>query len=410
MNNLFQDLILFFVKCSDGNTYGFGNQGYIYRRLSDAFWKIVYKDPNGKIKGAVEKPSNGGKTYLQWATNNHLMRKEISGNQNWTDVTIINSNLTGADWHTMVQVGGANMICNGSWLAMVGYDDSYTNEALNLVPGNISKTIIERGGRSIIGTFKAGYPTKGINAMIDAEYPLSQVGDDGDIIFANMSDTMPAKKFPKGGSINPNGVTNEVDQAEFFEWEQGALSWIDKQTVGNLSLWGVFGADSTYNGVYSYGRKNKDQPFTMNLEYNLEVDEIGAVTNIDGTTIMSYRNGSLYGVKAVDPDNKAVAEYESLEFKAPIKKPVNITIWNTVELFMKALPSGSSVELWYRFNKTGSFVRAYTAEGSTSFSTANGKKAVFRIVEEGEIYEEKIILRPIGNLSPEIYRSRTYFT
>jgi hypothetical protein len=409
LNNVFVDLIRFFVKCSDGNTYGFGNAGNIYRRHSDAFWRNVYKDPDGEIKGAIEKPSSAGKTYLQWATSTKLMQKEIPGADDWSDTEIVAENLTDSEWHTMIQLGGANIICNKSWLAMCGYDDSFTNEALDLIPGNVAKTMVERDGRAIIGTFKTGFPDKGINGMIDTEVPLSQVGDNGELFFANMSDTMPAKRFPGGGKVNPGGVTNEIEQVNFFEWDQDALSWIDKQSVGNMSLWGVFDADAGKNGVYSYGRKNKEQNFTLNLEYALEVDQIGAVVNVEGVTLISYVDGSDFGVKAVDSATKAQGTWESLEFKSPMKLPESITEWKYAEVFMEALPEGANIEFWYKMNKVDDWTQAKTASGETNFSTSGGKKAVFRIGAQGDVYERKIIMNPIGNLSPEIFRVRTYF-
>ena len=296
LNNVYVDLVLFWVKASDGNAYGFGNAGNVYRRYPDGYTRNVYKDPNGAIKGAIEKPSSTGATYLQWATNTSIKQKPLPGSSTWGDVTEIANNLTGTDWHTMKQIGGANYIANGSKLALVGYDDSYTNEALDIVPGNLIKTIIERNGRAVVGTYKAGYLNKGVNGAIDCEYPLTQIGNDGELFFANFADSMPVKHFPGGGRVNPGGVTNEVDQIEIFDWVFGADSWIDKQSLGNMSLWGVFDADTDRNGVYTYGRKNKEQPFTMNLEYALEVDEIGAVANVDGTTIISYRDGTDFGV------------------------------------------------------------------------------------------------------------------
>ena len=60
-------------------------------------------------------------------------------------------------------------------------------------------------------------------------------------------------------------------------------------------------------------------------------------------------------------------------------------------------------------NKTGSWIQATLANGTTTYSVASGKKAVFNIGAEGEIYEQKIVLTPTVNSSPEIYRSRTYF-
>lgn len=410
--NVFEGLIYFFVKCTDGNTYGFDNVGHIYRRLPGGFWRMVYTDPLGSIKGAEEKPSSGA-TYLQWATNNHVMRKPIPGNSNWTDVEVIASNLTGADWHTMKQIGGSNMICNKSHIAFVGYDDSYTNEGLDLIPGNTAKTIIERNGRAVIGTVKDWDITRGVNAMLDAEQPLAQIGSDGELFYANFTDSMPVKRFPGGGRVNPGGVCNEIDQVNIFDWEQTAQSWIDKQTLGNMSLWGVFDADidadATRNGVYSYGRKNKAQEVTMNLEYALDVDEIGAIVNVEGITLISYRDGSEFGVKAVDLENKAIGTYESLEFRVPIKKPESPTIFGMTEIFMEPLHEGCSVLYFYKMNHASTWTQAYTAEGSQSYSKTNGTKGVFRIGEQGDIFEEKIVLMPSGNTSPVVLRSRTYF-
>jgi|TARA_R100000049_G_C1945420_1_gene90424 hypothetical protein len=397
------------VKGTDGHTYQFGNAGNIYRRFNDGYVRNVYKDPDGGIKGAIEKPSSTGKTYLQWATDTKVKQKELPGNADWSDVETVADNLSGADWHTMKQVGGANYIANGSKLALVGYDDSWTPEALDLIPGNIAKTLIERNGRTVIGTFKTGFPNKGVNGMIDCEVPLSQIGDDGELFFTNFTDSMPVRRFPGGGRVNPGGVSNVVDQVEIFDWVFGADSWVDKQTMGNMSMWGVFGADTDRNGVYYYGRKTKEQPFALNLEYALEVDEIGAVHRVEGVTLISYRDGTAFGVKAVDPTTKATGTYESLEYRAPVKYPERPTIWKKAEIFMEALLVGCSIEFHYKMNHAANWTQAYTADGNLSFSSTGAKKAVFRIGEEGDVFEKKIVLKPSGNTTPEVLRSRAYF-
>lgn len=415
VSTIFQDLIKWFVACTDGFIYGFGNTGYIYRRDSDGTWVTVYKDADGEIKGASEWYSQTGASYLYWATNSKLNRKRIPGLSNWNDVNIggvgtwPKVNLETTDSHMMREAGGSLIIANRGYLALVGYDDSYTNEALDLIPGNIAKTIVERNGRTIVGTVPVSDPDKGINAAIDCEVPLAQIGDNGELFYANMSDSIPVKRFPGGGKVNPGGVANVVQQANFFEWEQTAISWIDKQSVGNLSQWGVYDADVGYGGIYSYGRKNKNQPFVLNLDYLLDVDEIGAVITIAGTTLISYQDGSEFGVKASDANNKAEAVYEGLDLKAPVKKPVNITTWMTAELFMKPLPENTWVEFWYKRNKTGGWLRAKTADGDTQFNTTNEKKAVFSIGCEAEIFEPRVLLHPYGNTTPEVYRIRINF-
>lgn len=408
--NVYEDLVIAFVKGTDGHTYEFGNAGNIYRRFTDGYVRNVYKDPDGSIKGAIEKPSSTGVTYLQWATDTKVKRKLLPGASDWSDVTTVADNLTGADWHTMKQVGGANYIANGSKLALVGYDDSWTNEALDLIPGNIAKTLIERNGRTVVGTFKTGFPNKGVNGMIDCEVPLSQIGTDGEIFFTNFTDSMPVRRFPGGGRVNPYGVANVVDQVEIFDWIYGADSWVDKQTMGNMSMWGVFGADTNRNGVYYFGRKNKEQPFALNLEYALEVDEIGAVVNVEGVTLVSYRSGTSFGVKAVDSTTKATGTFESLEFRSPTKEAETLTVWEATELFMEPLLVGCSVEYHYKLDHASSWTQAYTADGALSFSSTGGKKAVFRIGAQGDVFEEKIVLNPSGNTTPEVLRSRTKFS
>lgn len=416
LKTVFSDLIIKFVKCSDGKVYGFGKMGYIYKR-DNGYWIQVY-DAHERITGAEEKPSYGGKIYLEWAGLTTLHRKEIPGKSDWNDVDVAGSvqgdtwpktNLNSQEWHTMANVSGDVMIANGSWLAMSAYDDSYTNEALDIIPGNIIKTVVERNGRAVLGTCKAGDPNKGVNGAIDSEVPLSQVGTDGQIFYADFTNSMAVKRFPGGGRVNPNGVCNQIDPVQFFDWETNALSWIDKQTVGNLALFGIFDADEGKGGVYSYGRQDKEHSFVMNLEYQLDVDEIGAICVIDGITLVSYQDGSDFGVLATDVNNKATAIYEGLDFKAPVKKAEQITTWTLAEIFMNPLPSGASVQFWYKIDKTGAFIQAKTADGLDAYTKALGKKATFRIVADGQIFEPRIVLIPSGNNDPEVHRLRVYF-
>ena len=418
LNTVFQDLVMKWVKCTDGYVYGFGNTGYIYRVDQDWFVQIVYKDPDGEIKGAAEWFNEGGQAWLYWATSKKLHRKLIPGRSDWNDVDTAQGVISGDVWpkqnltssvpHTMTVSGGSLLICNGSWLALVGYDDSYTNEAVDLIPGNISKTIVERAGRAIVGTYRDSDPNNGINAMIDSEVPLAQVAD-GQIYFSNLSDSIPVKSFPGGGKCNPGGVVNLVNQSNIFEWEQNALSWISKQGVGNLAMFAVYNADSGKNGIYSYGRTNKNKSFTLNLDYEMDVDELGALESVDNVLLVSYRDGVGFGAKIVDSTTKATAIYEGLEWNPPKKTIEAQTTWTEVELYMAQLPDGARVEFWYKLDKASNFTKARTISGESQFTKPNQRKASFTIQCPGDIYEPRVVLIPIGNLGPEVYRIRTYF-
>jgi len=418
LTTVFSDLIVDWVKCSDGSLYGFGNTGKIYKRPSQDQWLQVY-DLHKPIVGAEEKPSAGGKLYLEFATATELHRKEIPGLSNWNDVDAPGvvqgdswpkTNLDQEDWHMMSQVGGDVLIANGSKLAMSAYDDSYTNEALDLIPGNIVRSIIERSGRAVLGTFRISDPTMGVNGMIDTEVPLAQIGDDGYIYYNDFKNSISVKRFPGGGKINPAGIWNEVSQAEFFDWGQTALSWIDKQNVGNMACFAVYNADAGKGGIYTYGRKNKNQPFVMNCEYQFDADVLGAGVNVAGVDLVSYRLGTTFGVKAVDLTNKATGYVDSLDLRAPVKYFIQLTEWKQVELYMKPLPANCAVEFWYRMDKVGDFVQATLPDGTLQYTIAGSQKAVFALGAKGEIYEYRVKLIPYRNDCPEIFRVKNLFT
>ena len=407
------DLIKFFVKSSvDGLLYGFGSTGKIYKRDNNGNYTLVYTDPDGEIRGAEEAPQNDKTVSFIWATATKLKRKPMPGAGNWSDVSTVATNLADVPYHTMKQVNGNVMICNGEKLAMWAYDGSFTNEALDLIPGNISKTLVERKGRTIIGCYQKSDPDSGINSAIDGEFPFIQVGNKGYIYLADGVSSIPIKQFPGGGKTNPSSVCNLIQQPEVFEWEEEALSWIDKQEVGNFALFGVYGAEKNfYNGIYSLGRLTKNRPLILNLEYSLkDVQEIGALTSLNENIIVSYRkNPSMYGVRSIDFSKKAIANYQGLELKAKPKGFGEKTFWDIAEILLAPLPSGCKIFFNYRLNKSGNFIPATTIEGRTSYDKTGGTKALFSIKQEAEIFEPEVILGPNGNLSPEVFRIRIYF-
>lgn len=423
----FDALIDWFVPSSDGNVYGFCRNGDILKRTSAGVWTLVYTDTNGAILGAWEWLISNGKRYMFWATATRLNAKEIPGNSTWsvdinadivvgaTTYTYPKTNLTSTTNHMMLGVGGgvgALPILNDETLALVGYDGSYTTEILRFTPGQKGKVLLQRGNNLIMGTIAKNQlyessmfmwdghdtqdafgfddvkpiPLKDIGAMIDIEVPLVVDGK-GQVFYSDFTSGQPIFTFPDNGIVSPGGVTNEEYLAYFGVWDND-----DKA------------------GIYSYGRKNKNSNLVPNLEYAITCTEIGAIIKVGDDLLVSYNNNGTYGVKNIDPDNKAVAVYESID----LPKPSNFTFqqsltWDAVVLKMDALPSGCSVSVKYRMDKEGDFVDANLRDGSTSFSTADGKEAVFLVRDKGEIGELQITLTPSGNDTPEVREIEWYF-
>ncbi|GAG43271.1 unnamed protein product, partial [marine sediment metagenome] len=178
---------------------------------------------------------------------------------------------------------------------------------------------------------------------------------------------------------------------------------------GNMALFAVYNADSGKGGIYSYGRKNKNHPFVLNLDYQFDADELGAVVSVDGVAVVSYKDGANYGVKAVDSTAKAIGIYEGLDFPPSLKKPIHIDNWKYVEITCKPLPDGSSIEFWFKLNKYGNFIRAKMESGSDVFRARDETKAVFLIAEDAKMFEPRVVLNPIGNISPEVIKIEVFF-
>jgi len=408
------DLILFFVNCSDGNTYGFGDSGKIYKRIPAGVWSLVHTDVNGKIKGAAE--WNG---YLYWATDTKVGRKLIPGAADWSDaVDNWQTTLDSVDWHTMIVAAGtqgALFICNGDKLAMVDYSGVFTSNAVKIIPNNLTKCLISDDTDVIFGSVnkdnsEEGYlwawnslamnwkkrkrlPSKGVNALVMSEIIIAQVGLNGELFFSDLVNQQPIIAFPGGGYVNPGAVT----------------------TKGNLALFGVSGSD--HCGIYSYGRVRKNRVFALNLEYIpspniLSGIQIGAITMAGNYLLVSWKYGTApsitYGVDVLDLNHKSPAIYEGLDFDAgdsSISK-----VFSHVTLVMKALPDGASVKVKYRVNKSPVWIPATLGDGSETFDVAGETKAIFNVGAKGEIYEVRVELYPCDNTSPEIISINNYFT
>lgn len=419
------ELIKFTVPASDGKTYLFGSSK-IYEQASNGTITLKYTDADGQICGAEEMWIANGKKYLFWATSQKLKSKEIPGDSAWTDVnadivvgattyTYPQTNLTASTNHFMAIANGSLLICNGNNLAGVFYGGSYSNDVLRLLPDMQATTIIDKNDFAIIGskTFsgrknahlfqwetgslniisKQKVSTDSINALIDGEVMLMQGGTDGGIFFGDFVNKLPVLNLPYGGQVNPDAILEDEGVVYF----------------------GVYGCtDSTKDGVYSYGRNKKNGDFVPNLEYPITCDEIGAIEIIGGVLHISYAyddgGGTDYFWYKVDSTTKQEAVFESLDLQAPTRDQLTDNSWLSVELFLSALPTGTSVAVQYKIDKsTGSWIDAQLDGDTSDLDTAGTKRAVFVIGAIGEVIEIRIVLTPSGDDSPEVHKALVYF-
>lgn len=392
------DMPLWFVNCDDGNTYAFGDLGNIYKITSAGVVTKVYTDAGGKITGAAQW-FDATNTYLYWATTNgYLHRINITGA--WaTDVDAgadwPKTNLNTGVWNTMGQADGALQICNKNKLAMVGYDSSYTNEALLLRPEVTAKTLIDSGDQvlvfagdgkrnSYIFPWEQQYlaylsplkiPTTVINAVVDAEVMLMNCGT-GFMNFCNMTYRYKMPVLTMDGICNPGGVVED----------------------DGLALFGVYGGSNS--GIWSYGRKKKNGVMAYNLEHYIDATEIGGLCKIGGVVHVAYKKTvgavTTYKIMKVDSANKAEATYISLDLILPEE-----TVLGQIRLINDDIPTGCKIAAFYSLDRSGTYIQAKMT-GDISEATA-GKGIIFEIGSPATICDVKLVLTPSGNTTPVVH-------
>ena len=175
-SSIFKDLILWFIPAPDNCIYGFGDNGYIYKRTAAGVWSQVYRvtEASKKIKGAClgyrYVSANSYQAVLYWCTDTRLHRKPIPGQSVWTayssggDVdapdtiggasqTYPKTNLSSASWHPMQISQQFVLIGNGNHLAGVSIEDgSYTTEteSVPLPPHLEIQTMVNRGDNEVV--------------------------------------------------------------------------------------------------------------------------------------------------------------------------------------------------------------------------------------------------------------------
>lgn len=417
------------VVSSDGNSYWGLANGKILKRTSAGVWSLVYTDAENVLYGLGEWVNDNGETGIYWATATKLHRKPIPGSASWTDVdvsagspaqTYPKTNLTSTTNHFMKISNGVFLICNKNTLAMVGYDESYTNQALQFIPGNMAQSILDLGDTALIATnredateqswvykwdgiaqnylSKTPVPISDVNAMVETEFILIQFGTNGGVHFFGTSTKIPVLNFPDGGKTEPSGVT-------VFD--------------AGLAYMGVYNNGTGKTGIYSYGRKAKNDSLVLNLEYGLDCDAIYALQSIGTDLLIAYKSGSQYGVKVVDTDTKASSGYyQSLVLDLNSEDDRDRVLGNiTVEC--AELPAGCSIEIWRRLNRVNTGGTDYTGtltgdddgwyqcalvDDTGSLSTTGATKGIFRCGDEANYVEVMAVLNCSGNLTPEVYK------
>lgn len=326
--------------------------------------------------------------------------------------------------HPMNFVGGSVIIANGRQMALYDFQDAYNGNALALPPNLIATSLLNRmsegtdksiiacrditNSNSWIVTWDGSSiswldkkPIKGdvVNSMgFLEEGVILQAGDKGNFKYWNYGEIVPFDELPGVESSNYGGITE----------------------YRSLTLFGLNGG--VKNGVYSFGRFETNKPLAINLEYipshgQTEDCEIGSLLGDGDDLYIGWKRtytpegGSAtieYGIDIIDHDNKAVAVYESLELTMG-NSHVDKLIKEVKVLLAETIPTGAKVKIEVRATNTPSdWTQVEMGNGQDEI--ISGKKGIFDIEAQGEVYEVRVTLTPTGNETPKIRSVSNFYS
>ena len=396
-----EDLIIKLVPVTATKSYGFGDSGKVYKIENEVVTNI-YTDPNGAILDA-----DYFYGYLYWTTSTKLGRC-IETSTNWSvDANPNFQTLYSSSYHPIYVVPKSDLMCIGNdrYVATLSSAAVFNGTALDLFYGWTVKCLTLMKPKLLIGA-KDGRKAELFEwDLISESYDPIEGWEERDII-----------AFLKG-----IGATY-IFTPDTLYWFGEGLSSRAKELpsevkLGAIDIWKgrmLFGGK---NGVYSYHQKNKNYPLALNLEYtpspitiaNFDSKniEIGAILGRGNDLLVSWKDGTTYGLDNIDLSNKADAVYESLQFDAD--RPFEDKLFRYLKIVTKPLPAGCSIKAKYKAQGEASWQEAKMGDGSLAFADAGETKAIFQIEAKGEIYEIRIELYSSGNDTPEIISLTTYF-
>lgn len=412
------------VSCSNGSTYWFGDSGGIYERVAAGTWAKVVVDVapaagSHAIKGAAEHDG-----YIYYAMQSRLGRIAVPAaggswagrDDNWA--TFTNAD---ADWHPMKIVNLILYIGDGNLVAQVE-DGAFTANALDLKLGLRIKALGRDDTNLLIGTFAAAnvaeteilswntwsvsysvadtLPEVGINAFLETD----------NLVIINAG--------TKGNTYTFDGRKAELYVQVKGDWSSTNKAVVHPEAVFNFNGLPLFGLSQSSGtgvnlGVYSLGRTNRKYPFVLNLdypisernsgEYYLTGIEIGAILGIGDQFLVSWKQGSTYGVDLLSLTTKLEKGWYTTRVAAVDRLMQDN--FGSVSVPYRALPENTSIKVYRKVNHAASFTEF---DASTEMETDTDRmvrRSTKNIGEANTVQVKTELTCSSGNVTPEVERT-----
>jgi len=401
------DLVLKILPCTDGNTYLFGStNGKIWKRTSAGVYTLEgTMTVGGSAVGIVNAIEDQGKIYYFSAAKvgRWVVGTAWSGrNDSWASFTVGTSS-----YHPVKKVNLIPYIGDGNLVAQIE-DDVFTGDALDLKTGVnvtalgnydvsllIGDTVSDVMGKAEIfnwNTYQSSFsysdeiPEKNISAFLDTDnYVLFCAGE-------------------KGNIYNYNGVQSQQIKRINGDWGIGKKAKVYSEAVvnyNNMPLFGVSNVSSNpcLQGVYSYARYSNAYPLIMNLEYvisqsKLSSISIGAIAVVDDYILVSWKDGTTYGIDKLDSAAKYTSAY--IETRVIQLDRVRTQKISEINIGYRSLPTGTSITIEASKN--------YAAYSALDVITDTDRQRVNTTLDINDVFALQLKIYPVAtaNYAPEI--------
>lgn len=408
------------VVSSNGMTYHFSaDSGKIWERTSGGTWSLVYTTVpaagEAKCLGAIEFQG-----YIIWVTELRVHRikaTDAEGSAEWVANAALNwqTLLVGnKSWHPMVEQNLNLYIGDGNNLAE--WDGSaFTADALDIKTPLIIKSLGKIGTDVAIGTYVDANITKTEILRWNTWSVSFTTSDTIDEIGVNAFIPADNFVFVSAGKYG-NIYSYDGDKLELYLKVQGSYSptatcTIHPDATANLDNQVLFGVSNVtgnpcLQGVYRIGRHSRNYSWINDLAYPISARsgtdlvltgiEIGSIVTYNQKILVSWKNGTSYGVDILDSDNKCDGAY----FETRVMRPDRITFSMFSEFIMayNSLPASTALTISYDKNYAGS----YTTPTSSQVTDVDRKLITLEEGIEATALQLKVVFDCNENATPSL--------
>ncbi len=405
---------------SNGRTYHFSSEsGKIWERDTSGTWTLAFTTTAaaGEVKclGVIEH-----RGYIVWATQSRLHRilaTNAEGAAEWTANASLNwqtFGVTNSSFHPMVEQNLNLYIGDGNYLAE--WDGTaFTANALDIKTPLVIKCLGKIGTDVLLGTVVDANITK-TEILRWNTWSVSFTTSDT-IEEVGVNAFLPADNFVYvSAGQSGNIYSYDGEKLELYRKVQGTYSSTAKcvvhpDAVANLDGQVLFGvSNSTGNpclqGVYRIGRHSRNYNWITDLAYPISersggtfvtsTIEIGSIITLGQKILVSWKNGSTYGVDLLDASNKCDGAY----FETRVMRPDRLvnSVFSRFVMPYSSLPASTALTLTYDKNYTGS----YTTPTSSQITDVDRKIITLEEGIEATALQLKVVFTCSSNSTPSL--------